>query len=103
MYHSLADTQAHEGRAAKVMDWQTGHQRRMNNDRMPSDEYEDFARAIANRIKPGTIKGRRADNLPVGEEKHFYVCKACGQAVDMRDLGQVFHHEVPDHEPLLEN
>jgi hypothetical protein len=53
--------------------------------------------------RPGTIKGQRADNLPVGEEQHFYVCKACDQAVDMRDLGQVFHHEVPGHKKLPEN
>lgn len=34
------------------------------------------------------------------EHEHFYVCAACGQAVDMRDLGQVFHHEDAGHEPL---
>ena len=54
-------------------------------------------------VKPGTIKGRRIDNLPVGEEQHFYTCKACGQAVDMRDLGEVFHHEVSGHQRLPEN
>jgi hypothetical protein len=70
---------------------------------MDKEEYEDFARSMAERIKPGTIKGRRADNLPVPEEQHFYLCKACGQAVDKRDLGQVFHHEVPGHERLPEN
>jgi hypothetical protein len=34
------------------------------------------------------------------EAEHFYVCEACGQAVDMRKLGDVFHHEEPEHEPL---
>lgn len=44
----------------------------------------------------GTFQGpEEAD-----ESRHFYVCKACGQAVDMRDLGAVFHHEEREHEPL---
>lgn len=34
------------------------------------------------------------------EEEHFHKCDACGQAVDRRDLGQVFHHKVEGHEPL---
>lgn len=34
------------------------------------------------------------------EAKHFYVCEACGQAVDMRRLGGVLHHEEPGHDPL---
>lgn len=37
------------------------------------------------------------------EHEHFYVCAMCGQAVDMRDLGQVFHHEERGHEPLQLN
>jgi len=37
---------------------------------------------------------------PADEPQHFYVCKACGQAVDKRRLGEVFHHEEPGHEPL---
>jgi hypothetical protein len=37
---------------------------------------------------------------PADESQHFYVCTQCGQAVDMRKLGDVFHHEEPDHEPL---
>lgn len=75
----------------------------MARHRIPQPDYEAFARRMAERIKPGTIRGRRADNLPVGEEQHFYVCKQCGQALDMRDLGQVFHHEAPGHSPLPEN
>ena len=40
-------------------------------------------------------------NEPVEkEEDHFYVCSHCGQAVDIRDLGQVFHHKEPNHERL---
>jgi len=37
------------------------------------------------------------------ERRHFYVCKRCGQAVDKRNLGDVFHHEEPGHERLPEN
>ena len=38
--------------------------------------------------------------LELEEHEHFYVCAACGQAVDKRDLGQVFHHNDAGHEPL---
>ena len=31
------------------------------------------------------------------EAEHFYVCPECGSAVDMRRLGDVFHHEEPGH------
>lgn len=34
------------------------------------------------------------------EADHFYLCQACGQAVDMRLLWQVFHHEEPGHQPI---
>lgn len=37
---------------------------------------------------------------PPTEAGHFYTCAACGQAVDKRDLGQVFHHEDLGHEPI---
>jgi hypothetical protein len=33
------------------------------------------------------------------EREHFYLCH-CGQAVDMRRLGDVLHHEQADHDPL---
>jgi hypothetical protein len=47
------------------------------------------------------IVGVRIDGPPVtSEADHFYVCDACGQAVDMRDLGQVFHHEDVGHKPI---
>lgn len=36
---------------------------------------------------------------PEDEREHFYICAACGQSVDMRDLGQVLHHEDYGHEP----
>lgn len=53
-------------------------------------------------IKPGQIIGRRQSGEPEDERDHFYACPACGQMVDMRDLGQVFHHEVKGHRPLPE-
>jgi hypothetical protein len=45
--------------------------------------------------------GERLGGEPAaGEIGHFYLCKACGQPVDKRDLAAVFHHEEPGHEPL---
>jgi len=39
---------------------------------------------------------------PVLDElEHFYVCNHCGQAVDMRLLGDVLHHDEPRHQPLM--
>lgn len=46
------------------------------------------------------ITGHREGGDPENELDHFYTCKACGQSVDMRDLGQVFHHEDNGHEPI---
>jgi hypothetical protein len=51
-------------------------------------------------MKPGEIIGTRVGGEPANEADHFFKCKACGQAVDMLDLGQVFHHEEDDHKPL---
>jgi hypothetical protein len=34
------------------------------------------------------------------ESAHLYICKACGQAVDKRRLGDVFHHEEAGHKPI---
>lgn len=53
---------------------------------------------------PGVgIVGIREGGNPANEEDNFYVCLKCGQAVDMRDLGQVFHHEEPDHKPISQD
>lgn len=46
------------------------------------------------------IIGQRVGGDPYNELDNFYTCKACGQSVDMRDLGQVFHHEDEGHEPI---
>jgi bifunctional non-homologous end joining protein LigD len=34
------------------------------------------------------------------EAQHVYRCDACGQDVDRRRLGDVLHHEEPDHQPI---
>lgn len=52
-----------------------------------------------NNICSGII-GVREGQGPTDESEHFYVCASCGQSVDMRDLGQVFHHEEADHKPI---
>ena len=52
-----------------------------------------------NNLGKGII-GHREGGDPKNELDNFYTCKACGQAVDMRDLGQVCHHEDPGHEPI---
>lgn len=49
------------------------------------------------RIAPETITGSRIGGDPEDERKHFYICVRCGQAVDKRDLGQILHHEEPEH------
>lgn len=52
------------------------------------------------KVPIGEILGTRLGGEPKSEVEHFFTCKACGQAVDMRDLGQVFHHEEDNHKPL---
>jgi hypothetical protein len=44
--------------------------------------------------------GERLDGEPEDELGHFYLCQACQQPVDKRDLAAVFHHEQPGHGPL---
>lgn len=46
------------------------------------------------------IDPKTREPLELEEHEHFYVCAACGQAVDIRNLGQVLHHEGGEHEPL---
>ncbi|UCI22648.1 hypothetical protein FJ970_32475 (plasmid) [Mesorhizobium sp. B2-1-8] len=50
---------------------------------------------------PGpSIPGKRHEGEPDDEDENFYICKVCGQPVDMRDLRQVIWHEQPRHKPL---
>ena len=46
------------------------------------------------------LSGRVQGEIPADEAGHFFVCESCGQAVDMRKLGDVFHHEDDGHKPL---
>lgn len=71
--------------------------------RITRRKYEEMIKAAAMKIKPGQIIGYRVGCEPTDEFEHFYTCKKCGQAVDKRDLGQVFHHELPNHQPISES
>ena len=46
------------------------------------------------------LRSQRVGSEPADEAEHFYVCTQCGQAVDMRKLGDVLYHEELGHEPL---
>ncbi|MER8555517.1 hypothetical protein NKH37_25640 [Mesorhizobium sp. M1217] len=52
-----------------------------------------------NNIATG-YKGKPHDGPVDDEAKHFIYCPVCGQNFDARDLGQVFHHAEPVHQPL---
>ena len=47
-----------------------------------------------------TFVGECADAPDDDELQRFFLCGACRQPVDMRDLGAVFHHEIDGHQPL---
>lgn len=47
--------------------------------------------------------GKRVAGEPTDEREHFYQCAACGQYVDKRRLGDVFHHEDAGHGPIAED
>jgi hypothetical protein len=51
-------------------------------------------------VDSNSYPSRRVGGEPEQEAEHFYVCAACGQAVDMRRLGDVFHHEDDGHLPI---
>lgn len=55
-------------------------------------------RELLNQLRSARIGGE-----PIDEAAHFYTCKACGQAVDKRRLGDVFHHEIKGHEATRAN
>lgn len=46
------------------------------------------------------IVGTRVGGDPKDEREHYFTCDTCGQAVDMRDLGQLLHHQTPGHKPI---
>ena len=53
-----------------------------------------------NNAYSGLIVGERIGGGEKDEASYFFVCKGCGQAVDRRDLGQVFHHKDLRHKRL---
>lgn len=53
-----------------------------------------------NRDELNALRSKPVDGEPDDEAAHFFVCKVCGQAVDMRRLGDVLYHEQPEHEAL---
>lgn len=46
------------------------------------------------------IVGKRIGLHDRSKECNYYICDECGQAVDMRNLGEVFHHKDAGHKPL---
>ncbi len=53
-----------------------------------------------NNLGSGFVGVQVGGPAATSEADHYYVCSSCKQAVDMRDLGQVFHHEEVGHAPL---
>ncbi|RWO58828.1 MAG: hypothetical protein EOS14_18855 [Mesorhizobium sp.] len=45
-------------------------------------------------------QGKRHGPPAKDEAEHFEFCPVCGQTFDKRNLGEVLHHYLPDHEPL---
>ncbi|MCF6126085.1 hypothetical protein EN904_10610 [Mesorhizobium sp. M7A.F.Ca.CA.001.07.2.1] len=43
---------------------------------------------------------KAVDRKPVTEGPEIEICPVCGQAIDMRDIGQLLWHVTEDHEPL---
>lgn len=46
-----------------------------------------------------TSPGKKCGTQPESEADHYKVCKECGQAFDMRELSEVFYHDIPGHQP----
>ena len=61
--------------------------------------YDNLKDIVGKPIDPATGEPMEFEN----ELDNFYTCEHCGQAVDKRSLGQVFHHEGFDHKPLPMN
>ncbi len=58
---------------------------------------------MTSRDEINALPSRHIGEPPAGEAEHFFICGRCQQAVDMRRLGDVFHHEDEGHEPLPVN
>ena len=71
-----------------------------NPDWTDPGDWEDDRKAaeIAGAFRPLVEMGKRVGGEPEDESEHFIVCATCGQAIDCRDLGEVFRHEESGHE-----
>lgn len=55
------------------------------------------------RLEYNTRRAHRDGPPAKDETEHFYLCEGCGQAVDMRLLGDVLYHDQIEHKPLRVN
>jgi uncharacterized C2H2 Zn-finger protein len=51
----------------------------------------------------GETTGNEGTTKLTDEREHFLRCPECGQAVDMRKLSDIFHHEKSGHKPIPRN
>lgn len=51
-------------------------------------------------MKPNMYMGQRVGGEPTDPAENFYICQDCKQAVDRRDLFEVWHHMEEGHKPL---
>jgi hypothetical protein len=59
--------------------------------------------ARSDREDLNALKSTPVGGEPENELDHFMVCPECGQAFDMRRLGDALHHNEPGHKPLPTN
>lgn len=55
---------------------------------------------MIDRERLNALKSQRVGGEPEDEAEHFIQCSTCGQAIDLRKLGDVMYHEQPEHDPL---
>lgn len=49
---------------------------------------------------PPTMKGKIHGSPDNDEPGHLEFCPMCGQTFDKRNLVEVLHHHLPEHEPF---
>lgn len=69
------------------------------------EDIEEINAAIEEADRPiiGFPVDENGNEIHLPEEEHFYICAKCGQAVDRRNLGDVFYHETKNHTPKPTN
>jgi hypothetical protein len=63
----------------------------------------DDRKKLIDSIRQRGIRGERVGSEPADESEHFMICPECGQAIDRRDLAQVFEHADIGHKPTKAN